>query len=57
MIKKRILGGRSWCKQGIRYLTRQEYEIIEALRVKYPVVFLCEIMGVNKAGYYRWRGQ
>ena len=51
------MSGRSWCKQGIRYRTRQEYQIIEALRVKYPVKFLCEIMCVSKSGYYRWRGR
>lgn len=27
------------------------------LRENYPVVFLCEIMGVSKSGYYRWRGR
>ena len=32
-----------------------EYEIIEELREKYPVRFLCGIMDVNPSGYYKWR--
>ena len=32
-------------------------EIVETLREKYSVVFLCKIMGVSKSGYYRWRGR
>ena len=34
-LKKRVLGGRSWCKQGIRYWQRKDYEVIEELREKY----------------------
>lgn len=52
--KKRILVGRSWCKQGIRYWQRKGYEVIEELRVKYPVDFLCRIRDVNRSGYYKW---
>lgn len=45
---------RSWCKQGVRYWKRKEYEVIEILGVKYPVNFLCKIMAVNRSGYYKW---
>ena len=51
------MGGRSWCKQGVHYRIRQEYEIIETLIGKYPVVFLYEIMSISKSGYYHWRGR
>ena len=34
---KKDTGGRSWCKQGICYWQRKDYEVIEELRVKYPV--------------------
>ena len=54
-VKKRVLGGRSWCKQGIRYWQRKDYEIIEEMREKYPVDFLCRLMDVNRSGYYKWR--
>ncbi len=47
----------SWCKQGIRYQTRQEYEVIEELKGKYPITFLCQLMGVNKSGYYKWKNR
>mgnify|MGYP002509688054 CR=1 FL=1 len=25
------------------------------MRSRYPVTFLCEVMGVNRSGYYKWR--
>jgi transposase-like protein len=53
-VKKRVLGGRSWCKQGVRYRLRQEYEIAQALKVKYPVSFLLKMMDINPSGYYKW---
>lgn len=28
--------------------------MIEALKGRYPVSFLCRIMGVNRSGYYKW---
>ena len=36
-LKKRILGGRSWCRQGIRYWQRKDNEVLEELKVKYPM--------------------
>jgi transposase InsO family protein len=27
------------------------------MKEKYPVVFLCKIMGVSKSGYYKWKGR
>ncbi len=42
-------------KKGIRYWQRKEYEVIEELKEKYPVKFLCQVMGVNRSGYYKWR--
>ncbi len=42
-------------KEGIRYWQRKEYEVIEELKGKYPVKFLCQVMGVNRSGYYKWR--
>ena len=56
-LKKRVLGGRSWCKQGIRYWQRKDYEVLEELKVKYPVDFLCKIMGINRSGYYKWKSR
>lgn len=48
------MGGRSWCKQGVRYRLRQEYEIAEALKVRYPVGLLLGTMDINPSGYYKW---
>ena len=52
---KKILGGRSWCRQGVRYWQRKDHEVIEALNAKYPVDFLRRIMGINRLGYCKWR--
>jgi len=27
------------------------------MKGKYPIVFLCQLMGVNKSGYYKWRNR
>jgi len=56
-LKKRILGERSWCRQGIRYWQRREFEVIDTLRSKYPVTFLCNVMGLNRSGYYKWKSR
>ena len=44
-----------YTSQGVRYWQRKDYEVIEELKAKYPVDFLCRIMGVNRSGYYEWR--
>ena len=56
-IKKRICGERSWCKQGIRYFKRNEYEIIDKLKSEYPITKLCNLMDVNRSGYYKWKAR
>ena len=40
---------------GIRRSLSGEYEIVEELKVKYPVNFLCKLIGLNRSGYYKWR--
>ena len=27
------------------------------MKEKYPIVFLCQLMGVSKSGYYKWKGR
>ncbi len=44
-------------KQGVRYFKRCEYEIIYSLKDKYGIKFLCEIMSVNRSGYYKWKSR
>ena len=39
------------------YWQRKDYEIIEEMKSKYPVNFLCQIMGVNRSGYYKWKSR
>ena len=48
------MGGGSWYEQGVRYRLRQEYEIAQALKVKYPVTFLLKLMDLTPSGYYKW---
>ena len=55
--KKRIYSERSWCKQGVRYCKRCEYEIVDKLSTEIPVATLCEIMSVNRSGYYKWKSR
>jgi hypothetical protein len=31
--------------------------VIDELRGKYPVSFLCAIMDVNRSGYYKWKAR
>ena len=31
--------------------------MLEELKVKYPVDFLCKIMGINRSGYYKWKAR
>ena len=40
--------------KGIRYVQRLDYEIIDLLSDKYSVVDLCDIMDINRSGYYKW---
>ena len=54
---KKGIGWKELCRQGVRYWQRKDYEVIEELKAKYPVDFLCRIMGVNRSGYYKWRGR
>ena len=30
---------------------------MEALKVKYPVSFLCQVMEINRSGYYKWKAR
>ena len=50
MIKKGLYkrGGGSE-KQSI---TKSEYEVIQKLKVKYPITSLIEMMNVSRSGYY-----
>ncbi|MGE6231435.1 IS3 family transposase [Paenibacillus chitinolyticus] len=41
--------------KGAREKRRQTYQAIEALAVDYPVVLLCELAGVVRSSYYKWR--
>ena len=25
------------------------------MKIKYPIIFLCQLMGVSKSGYYKWK--
>ena len=27
------------------------------MKEKYPIVFLCQLMGVSKSGYYKWKNR
>lgn len=44
----------SWYKQGVHYYKGYEFRILDILRVKYTITFLCNLMNGNRSGYYKW---
>ena len=52
---KKGIGWKELVQTRIRYWQRKDYEIIEEMREKYPVDFLCRLMNANRSGYYKWR--
>lgn len=42
-------------KKGIRYYQRLEYEVLDELSKQYPISLLCNVMDVNRSGYYKWK--
>jgi hypothetical protein len=40
--------------RGIHYFKRCEFEIIDTLKEKHSVTYLCKLMNVNRFGYYKW---
>ncbi|MBQ1745634.1 MAG: IS3 family transposase [Clostridiales bacterium] len=55
--KKRLRSERSWCKQGIHYIRRREFEIVFELSGDFPVKKLCDVLGVNRSGFYKWKNR
>lgn len=55
--QKRIRGERSWCKQGIHSFKQQEFEIIMELSGQFPVKYLCNVLSINRSGFYKWKNR
>ena len=49
MLFKHLLGG--------SHFRFQENTLLQRARAKYPVDFLCRIMGINRSGYYKWKAR
>lgn len=32
-----------------------EYEVLEELSKQYPISLLCNVMDINRSGYYKWK--
>lgn len=46
---------RSWCKKGVRFYIRCEYQIIEYFSKDYSISYLCKLLNVSKSVYYKWK--
>ena len=44
----------SW-ENGVLSFKAEEFEIVELLSRDYPIKDVCAIMGVSRAGFYKWR--
>ncbi|MGI6766815.1 MAG: hypothetical protein ACOX4R_06295 [Lentihominibacter sp.] len=42
---------------SIRSFKTEEYEVIEILSREYDIKELCELMGVSRSGYYKWKSR
>ena len=45
---------RSW-ETGVCSFKREEFEIVDILCREYSVKALCEVMGISRSGYYKWK--
>ncbi|XOQ24972.1 MAG: Integrase catalytic domain-containing protein [Mitsuokella multacida] len=46
---------RGWGKQGVHYFKEREFEIIFELAAQFPITKLCDILSVNRSGFYKWK--
>jgi len=56
-VKRQLQDGEDALEPRIRYRQQKDYEVLEELRVKYPIDFLCKIMGSNRSGYCKWKAR
>jgi len=42
-------------KQGVQYFKQQEYEIIMEMSSQFPVKHLCDVLDINRSGFYKWK--
>lgn len=55
-VLKKLYGGDSgeW-GTSLHSFKAEEFEIIDTLSKDYDIKMLCSLMGVSRAGYYKWR--
>lgn len=42
---------------SIRSFKTEEYEVIDVLSREYDIKELCELMGISRSGYYKWKNR
>jgi len=48
------VGGTGW-ENGVCSFKNEEFKIVETLSRDFPIEAICEIMGISRAGYYKWK--
>ena len=51
-LKKRIRGEGGWYGNSVR---QREYQVIMELSGEFPVMLLCETMGIQRSSFYSWK--
>lgn len=49
-----VRGERVWSNQGINFFKQQEFQIVIE-HSDFPVKRICEVLGINRSGFYKWR--